>query len=580
MLRQLRVGNLALVEDLNLSLDVGLTVLTGETGAGKSLVAGALSLLAGGKGEKDQIRRGEDLAYVEGVFDLGDCPEQMAFCQELGIKVADDGLLVLRRELRRESRGRVLINGLMSSLALLEQVGPRLVGVQSQDQQRVLSRAGFARDFLDRALGLDEELAAVGRHLAQFQEWNRLLARRRQEEDFARQQLEIWEYQLKELSEAGLDADEEADLAEKIAMGRNSRSLLESAAQAREALTEGEVNARDLLGSAFGALAPLEDTSPRLAAILELVQTAQSAAEEAAGGLERFLDTVDVDPSRLDEWEERHALYGELKRKYQTDVAGLLEREATLADQVARQRAAASDILQLEDDVHSARETLAQACWVLRERRVEGAPQVARQARDLIRPLAMPDVDLAFAVEPDLDPHGAISVDGQSSRVTGVGADLVSLVARTNPGESYGEVGKIASGGEKSRIFLGLSVLDRHESEPPLMLFDEIDAGLGMDNAVPVARLLSRLGENGQVLCITHLPTVAAFGQWHWKVAKEVAHKRTRVRVVKLDAEGRVEEIARLLGGQMSGDATRPVQIDHARKLLGQDRMDRQQGSG
>lgn len=580
MLQELRVGNLALVDDLVIRFDAGLTILTGETGAGKSLIAGGLSLLAGGRGDREAIRQGEDLAFVEGVFDLSGRAILQAEVRAMGIRLAEDQVLVLRRELRREGRGRVVINGLVSSLALLEQIGPQLLSVQSQDQQRVLSHGGFARDFLDGVLGLDPRRNEVAGHLAAFNDLAARLVARRQEAEFARQQLEMWEYQLRELEEAGLDPAEEAALGEKIALGRNSRALLAGAAQALDALTEGETNACGLLGTAAAALGPLARTSPRLEAVLGLVRDAEAAAAEGAGDLERFLDSVDVDPSRLDEMEERHALYFTLRRKYGREVPELLDLQENLRERVARQKSAASDLDALAAEVEAARGRLAAAAAELRALRGKGARKVAARAVDVIRPLALADLDLAFAVEPRLDAEGQVELEGARCRVSGSGADRVALLARTNRGEAFGEVGRIASGGEKSRIFLGLSVLAGADREQPLLLFDEIDAGLGMDNAIPVARLLARLAERSQVLCITHLPTVAAVGRQHLKVGKSTEGERTTVQVTALSAQQRVAEVARLLGGDLPGPDTVQSQVDYARRLLAADLHGRPEPKG
>ena len=579
MLRELRVGNLALVEDLVLPLGPGLTIITGETGAGKSLVAGALGLLSGAKAQRDSIRRGEDLAYVEGVFDLSENDALIDLVRSQGVRLAEDGILVLRRELRREGRGRVLINGLVSSLALLQELGERLLAVQSQDQQRELTRPGFARDFLDEVLGLEPELTAVRQVLADFRTLNEELGVRRREEEFARQQLEMWEYQLRELQEAGLDAAEEENLAEKIALGRNSRALLEAAGLARHLLTEGEVSARDLLGRAAAALQELTEASPRLADVLSRLLDAQAVTEEAGGDLERFLDGVDVDPSRLDELEERQQLYADLARKYQREVPELISFQEELETRVRRQRGAAGDIADLENRVAAAREALAAKALRLRQKRLEGAGPTARRAREMVAPLALPDVELDFAIDPDEQAEGPVEVDGKPCAVTSQGLDRVQLLVRTNRGEPFGPVGQIASGGEKSRLYLALSVLAQRERTGMLRLFDEIDAGLGMDNAVPVARLLSRLAGQGQVLCISHLPTVATHGSCHFKVAKEVVHGRTVVSVRELAHEERVEEIRRLLGGALPGQDSAASQEDYARRLLASHQALEGQGS-
>ncbi len=272
-----------------------------------------------------------------------------AAAEQAGLRVAEDGVLVLRRELRREGRGRVLINGLVSSLALLEEIGGRLIAVQSQDQQRRLGLPSFAADFLDGVLelgGLRAELAAA---LAAWRDLEAELAERRREEAFAREQLDMWSWQQRELVRAGLDPAEEGDLAERIAVGRGARGLAEAAAAALEQLTEGQPAAAQLLGEAARRLERAAGTSVRLDEALRQVLDAQAAAEDAARGLERFLDGAQLDPARLDEMEERKALYEELQRKYRRDVAGLLALQEDLAARIARHDGAAGDLAGLAD---------------------------------------------------------------------------------------------------------------------------------------------------------------------------------------------------------------------------------------
>jgi DNA repair protein RecN (Recombination protein N) len=568
MLTVLRVGNLALVDELELQLGPGLTMVTGETGAGKSLIAGALSLLAGGKASKELIRRGTDLAFVEGVFDLGDCVDDLQAMATLGVRVGADGILVLRRELRSEGRGRTLINGLVSSLSLLEQIGQRLLSIQSQDQQRQLARPGFSGEFLDGVLGLDDEVAAMEAALTGHRSLADDLALRNQEEELARQQMEMWEYQHRELTEAGLDPDEQAVLAEKLAMGRNARNLLDGATVCRQSLTEGETNAQGLLGSAESVLAPLAADSSGLAAILDMIRVASANTAEAAADLERFLDQMELDPARLDEMETRESLYRELVRKYNRDVDGLIELRDELSRRITRQGRAATDLAELGKAVERARERVQEQARLLHGLRLEGAPKVARQAVGIIRGLALPELDLGFHVAPIPDTQGWIDVDGVKCMAGPRGADRIDLWARTNKGEAPGDVARIASGGEKSRIFLGLSVMDDPTGGNPLRLYDEIDAGLGMDNAVPVAEQLVRLSEKGQVVCITHLPTVACRGGAHWRVFKNQVDERTVLRAEALDEQGRVLETARLLGGDAVEQDVSESQLNYARQLL------------
>jgi len=481
-----------------------------------------------------------------------------------------DNILVLRRELKTEGRGRVLVNGLTSSLALLQQIGPALLLIQSQDQQREMSSPDFTRNYLDRLLGLQPELADLGEARDQ---WHRLaseLATLRQEVDFARQQQEMWSYQQRELAAMGLDANEEEKLGDQLDFARNARALLDAAGLAIVSLTEQEACARSTLAAAESSLAAVADSSRVLADLSGQLELAAEIVGEVSRGLERFMDTAEVDPVRCDELEKRKAEYEGLKRKYAVDVTGLIALEDELRELLSRQQHATENIEALEREVELAATAVGLAAARLRRKRQDGAGALARRAEDLIKPLALGEISLEFLIEPREQSDSNFVVEGVRCEVSKQGADRVSLRVQTNRGEAAGEVSAIASGGEKSRIFLGLSVLACGENDQRLMLFDEIDAGLGMDNAIPVARLLAQLATGRQVLCITHLATVAAWGKSHWKVEKTINNERTALSVTALSETDRLAEIARLLGGEKAGVGdSADSRLAYAKQLLG-----------
>jgi DNA repair protein RecN (Recombination protein N) len=568
MLRELRIANLALAEDVVLRPGEHLTVLTGETGAGKSLVAGALALLAGEKADRGLVRQGADEAWVEALCDLSERPDLRSHVRSCGITLGEDGLLLLRREIRSEGRGRAVIDGRSSSLQVLAELGRMLFAIQSQDQKQELARPGFARDLLDDVLGLDDQRRAVAAALADFREAGEKLALRRQEQEVADQQLDMWRYQHDELVAAGLREGEEDELAEAIAVKRHAQAMLEAAATARELLDGGPAAARDALGAAQASLSPHIERSRRLASAHESLAAAADLAADAASELERFLDGFGADPRGLDDMESRKALYEELRRKYRRDVAGLLALVDELGDRLDRMQDSETELRALARDVEEARDALASASAALRAGRTVGAPRLAAAAETSIRPLALPELDVMVSVQPDSDPEGEIELDGAPCRVTDHGADRVALQVRTNPGESPGEVAAIASGGEAARIHLGLTVLRQRRQQPLVWLFDEIDAGLGMDSATPVALLLRDLAASTQVICITHLPTVAVHGRDHWRVVKRGHAGRTVIELEDLDADARIEEIARQLGGEGWRDDGEGAQTRYARQLL------------
>jgi len=568
MLVELRVGNLALVDEMIIPFSTGLTVLTGETGAGKSLIAGALSLLCGTKSTKDFIRRGEEIAFVEGLFDLSDTPEQRATIQALGIRIGADGILVLRREIRREGRNRVLINGLVSSLALLEQIGPVLLAVQSQDQTRELSDPGFACRLLDHLLHNEAALKAYQKTRKDYHGLVEALAQRRQETALAREQMDMWRYQHDELHAAGIRVGEEAELTEKLTLKRHASTLHDAAATALQHLAEGDYPARERLGECLAALRTTYDKSSRLECIWHDLLSAEETLAETTLELNRFLDELDLDSAGLDELESRLALYAELQRKYRCDTAGLCERLELLSERLARQESASDDLVRMEAELVDQVHQLTTVAGQLHECRRQGASSIAQQALATIKPLALPDLELEFRVSLYRDPAGPITLDKTHCRDLADGVDQVDLFIRTNPGEQMGKVGEIASGGERSRIFLGLILQQQQGPEVPLLLFDEIDAGLGMDAAIPVARVLRELATRGQVMVITHLPTMAVHGQAHLQVQKEVRDGRTKLTVRQLTDSDRVEEVTRLLGGEGWGDGDQGAQRSYAMDLL------------
>ncbi|MEZ4389387.1 MAG: hypothetical protein R3D98_17725 [Candidatus Krumholzibacteriia bacterium] len=568
MLLELRIGNLALAEDVVLRPGPGLTMLTGETGAGKSLIVGALGLLAGGRAERGQIRSGEDEAWVEAVCDLSARPDLIAAVRKLGVTPGADGLLVLRRELRREGRGRVLIDGRLSSQAVIEELGGLLFAIQSQDQKRELAAGGFARDLLDDVLDLAAAREGVATALQRDRDLAQQLARRREEQAQAVEQLDMWRFQCDELRRANLREDEEAELAEAIAVKRHARAMLEAASAARDLLDTGRTPARDLIGRAQAGLAPHAGRSARLEAAHQQLTVAADAVADASSELERFLDGFGDDPRDLDELQERKALYEELRRKYRRDVPGLLALADTLEERLARHDGADRELDALAAEAAAARGELASACLALHEHRRRGAPRVAADAEATLRPLALPELDVMLTVEPAADPGGEVAIEGVRCRVSQHGADRVGLAVRTNAGEAAGPVADIASGGEAARIHLGLTVLRQTRRRPLIWLFDEVDAGLGMDAATPVALLLRRLAEGSQALCITHLPTVAAHGAQHWRVGKRVVSGRTVIELQELDPAARVQELARQLGGEGWRQGDDAAQTRYARDLL------------
>jgi DNA repair protein RecN (Recombination protein N) len=403
-----------------------------------------------------------------------------------------------------------------------------------------------------------------------FRAADTVLADRRGEEAVAAGQLDLWSYQLRELTEAALEEGEEEALAEELIVKRHAGALQGGCEAALERLDGAESSAREDLGVAISALRVLAGKSQRVAEALGDLEGAEDALSGAVTKLRHFLDALDLDAAGLDGLEARKALYEELRRKYRRDTSGLLRLRDELQERVARQDTADHDLAQLAVAVESCRGRLGAAVTLLHDRRLQQAPAIARRAVERIRPLALPALELAFAVTPRAATDGSVELAGRRCDVGPDGADRVTMLVRTNRGERMGEAGAIASGGERSRIHLGLASLRRGGPEPGLLLCDEIDAGLGMDAAGPVALLLRELAAAGPVVCITHLPTLAVYGDAHLCAAKVERDGRTVLTITALQGEARVVEIARLLGGEGVGAAAAPVRRSYAEALLAQ----------
>jgi len=568
MLLELRISNLAIIDDLVMSFEEGLTVITGETGAGKSVIAGGLRLLLGSAVPKDLVRHGEIEAYVETIFEITDIDPRHEQIKRKGIRVGSDGIIVLRREIRREGRGRVLINGLTSSLSIMSDVASLLLSVQSQDQKRELGNKYFALNFLDDVLDLEQ---LRKQYIILWKDWRnckQLLNARITEDEVLSEHLEYISYQCEELTEAKLEVGEEDQLAEQLKVIRNLTSLTTASLKCSSLLDNSEPSVRQLLASAISALPPTDTADQKMNDIRELLITADSELSEASILLNSFQDSLPTDGAMHDDLESREALYLDLKRKYNLDTAGLVILKSELQDKIDAHKTAGSDISQLESECESALALLKECSRKLHDKRVSGWEEVADKAGLIIQKLGLPDFQMRFDINYITSDEYDFELEGYPVVASEQGVDNVVLSVCTNPGEKFGQAVDISSGGEQSRIFLGLLSLQRKGIFSQTMLLDEADAGLGLDSAQSVASLLKTLSASGQVLCITHLPTMAVAGDCHLYVEKVELEDRKVVSVTKVSGAERIEEVARLLGGQQVTDPEGKSQFKYAEDLL------------
>ena len=556
MLRELSIKNVAVIDALTVPFVPGLNVLTGETGAGKSILIDALQLVLGARSSEDLLRSGTDEAVVEAAFDPPADPAGRAVLEAEGIGVESGECLILRRHVFRDGKSKAYVGGRLTSAATLRALAESLVDIHGQHPGQPLLDPRRHREFVDAYAGV---LSEAGIYREQFAVWqslqrerDALLAAERERERRA----ELLEFQRRELESAHLEPDEDEALAAERGILANHERLFSTVEQAYVELEESEGAVLMRLGPLATRLRDASAVDARLREILEALETAMVHLGEAARGLRDYRGRIEFDPQRLESIEARLHEIGKLKRKYgggvaellshlagvRRDLAALERSEARLQDVGRALRASADDLLRRATELSAARTRAAQTLQaaVLAELGELGMAKAAFEVR----------VAAGARDEAALGPHGL---------------DAVEFLISPNPGEAVKPLHKIASGGELSRVMLAIRTILADADRTPTVIFDEVDAGIGGSMGEVVGRKLSAASRRHQVLCVTHLPQIACFGDQHLLVQKRSLADRTETTVRVLAPEERPREVARMLGGP-SRSATA---LDHANELLG-----------
>jgi DNA repair protein RecN (Recombination protein N) len=553
MLNHIHIRNLAIVDTLELEFRPGMTVLTGETGAGKSILIDALGLSLGDRTDNDMIRPGCKRAEITASFDLSDHPELADWLRE---QAYDDGNeCILRRVLVREGRSRSFINGSPAPLTLVQELGRQLVDIHGQHAHQSLLQRAMQRRLLDAYGGHQALVDQVGElHRRHKSTGARLDALRAAARDRTAK-LELLRYQLGELDALKLGEGELVQLDRDHARLSNADRLQEVCARLLQELYEQEHALHGRLERAAGELQTVLTEDPELGEIGALLDSAAIQVQEAAAGLRSHLDGLEQDPALLQRLEERLGEIHDLARKYRVKPDRLPELQAELAEELDELENADEQLGQLEAEQEHLRGEYLAAARRLSGKRRSQAKRLATAVTEAMAGLGMPGGKLEVALSPRDEAEGAAH-----------GLEDVELVVSANPGQPPQPLAKVASGGELSRISLAIQVITANCGQVPTLIFDEVDVGIGGGVAEIVGQLLRRLGADRQVLCVTHLPQVAAQGHHHLRVAKHSSRNQTQTQITPLEPEARVEEIARMLGGLRITDQTR----GHAREMVAQ----------
>ncbi|HZQ93172.1 MAG TPA: DNA repair protein RecN [Terriglobales bacterium] len=572
MLLELRVENYAVIDTLAVEFAPGLNLLTGETGAGKSILVDALALLLGEKASSDVVRHGAERAIVAGVFQPADEKHATAILDANGLSAEAGEPVIIRREIAPGGKGRVFVNNQPATVAVLRQLAPHLAAIHAQSESILSFDAAARLALLDQFAVLDTSAVA-----AAFDAWRDLRARladlEQNEQDRLRL-VDLWSFQKKEILGAALEPGEDERLETEKHVLANAERVYEAANTAFDLLYDGEHSAAAALRAAARPLEQLQRFDDRFRDAIAQLESARIAAEDLGIMLRDYAAGIQASPERLAEVEDRLALLDKLKRKYGATLADVI----AFGEDVARKLDEVEDrdqaLRRLKAGLGAAAEKYREAARVLSRRRAAAAKDLEKRVEAEVNDLAM---KVKFRAEITAD-------EASTERWTSSGFDQVRYLIATNPGDPLRPVEQIASGGELSRVMLALKVSVQHagaasnggrsrssghkpttdDQRPTTLVFDEIDTGIGGRAAEAVGRKLKALAARYQVLCVTHLPQIAAFADQHFAIEKKEGSGRTRTSIRPLDAEERRREIARMLSGEKVTDTS----LKHAEQML------------
>ena len=551
MLVELRIRDYAVVEDLTLELSAGLNALTGETGAGKSIIVGALSLLLGEPASSGVGRQGADRATVEAVFDVSDRPDIEAELEQYGFR-QEDGLMILRREVAAEGRNRAWVNGSPATAGVVGSLGSSLVDLHGQHEHQTLLRPRDQRALLDAYAGAVEVAKNVARMYAGRQELKRDLDEREDRLRGIETRSDFLRFQLNEIDEAGLRPGEDAELGGEAGRHEHAEELAQGAASIHETLYGADDSVAGRIAAMLKLLEQLASYDTSLEDQVSELQDAAHAVSEVGRHVGDYAQGIDRDPRRLAEVRARLDMIFRLKRKYGPELADVLAAAHRVRTELVELDDSDHDLAMLRRDILVTGQELDQESARLSALRKKGAARLAHAVRDVL-----PDLGLVGA-------SFEVALHGHDETGSG-GSESVEFLVSPNPGFEAMPLARIASGGELSRVMLALKSILADVDDVPVLVFDEIDAGIGGIVATAVANKLADVAARHQVFVVTHLAQVASRASGHLLVEKSQNVLGTATTVTALTGERRVEEIARMLGGDPESTASR----EHARELLG-----------
>lgn len=550
MLTGIHIKDFAIVESLDLDCHPGMTVITGETGAGKSIMLDALGLVLGDRADAQSVRPGAERCDISASFDLSALPAAQHYLQEQAL--SDDEECILRRTISREGRSKSYINQHPVTLTQLKTFGEFIIQIHSQHAQQLLLRPEHQRQWLDQYAHVNKLLSKVSELATLYHQKEKALEQLRAQVGNP-DQLALFQYQLQELDELDCKPGEFESLESAFKLASKAEQTLDHLQAARDLLDEQDPNIISLLNQAMRSLSGIKIESNELTSIHECLQQAQIQCEEASAQLQDYQASLDADPQTLQKMESRLDKIHALARKHHCEPEQLVDQHLRLKEKLFTLQNSEDATQALEQAMRQLLQEYRETAAELTQKRQAAAKTFAKKIEQHIHQLGMPKGQVEIQVTPDLQADPCQT-----------GQDKIEFLVRTNPGLPLSPLAKVASGGELSRISLAIQVITAQKEQTATLIFDEVDVGIGGSTAAIVGRLLRELGQHTQVICVTHQPQVAACGHQHLRVEKISQKGQTTSHISSLTPKQRIDEIARMLGGLTITETT----TAHAEALM------------
>jgi len=562
MLKELRINNFAIIDNLHVEFSSGLTALTGETGAGKSIIIDALNLILGGRADSNFIRTGETSATVESIFEINNL-ETLGILKELGIS-SDNGEIVLRRTISSSGKNRCLINDSTVTVGILGVLGNRLVDIHGQHDHQALLNPETHVDILDLYGKTTEERKEFSKQYSNYLEEIRKIDELRSKESNRIEREDFLKFQINEIDKANLSINEENQLKSEKNKLQHAEKIKGSMKLVLDLIVDEEGAVFDRFGIAQKKLESLSSIDPELEKQVQRGQTAFYEIEELVEELRDYLHKIEFNPSRLEEIEDRMAEINGLKRKYGGDIDLILSQRDKIAEELDTLSNFQENIESIQKCINSHQIVLANNSVTLADKREKTARVFKKNVEKELSDLGMKDVKLEVQFNYEDDDLSFVAYRKQKVKINSTGIGVIEFLFSPNLGEDLKPLVKVASGGELSRLMLALKSNLNKQDIIPVMVFDEVDAGIGGKIAEVVGNKLKKIATGKQVFCITHLPQIAGKAGSHFIVFKTVKDKRTHSSIRRLSEQERVEEIARMSSGEKITKTT----LKHAREMI------------